>query len=363
MSRFRLAVAFTVACAKHRIRNRDRIKILQAAGGLEGLVDYLGKGREEGSFKESLLNQALMGEMKELEGKSFPVNWRALTFQEAHYPARLRHISHPPALLFVSGAGVPVLNRDFTVGIIGSRRPSPYGVEVTKALAARIAARGVPVISGGARGIDGLAHATALAAGGKTLAVIGSGLGINYPPEHRALFSRIEQEGALITEYVPGTVPRRNHFPARNRILAGLCDAVLVTEASASSGTLITAGFAADHGREVLAVPGSILSGHSRSCHQLIKDGAILIEAVEDIPGLPAGEAGSPALQAGAADKVSPAAWEDRLILATLDSAPRTLAGLVEACGLDRERVVLRMALLQKSGLIRQSRGLYSRSV
>lgn len=363
MIRLRQAIAFTSACVKHRIRNADRIRIIRAAGGLEDLADYLEKGNKQGLYKESLLFQAFLCERKALEGKNFPDSWQVLSFLEAAYPVRLRHISHPPALLFVSGDRVSALNQVFTVGIIGSRRPSPYGVEVTKALTARIAERGVPVISGGARGIDGLAHATALAAGGSTLAVIGSGLGIDYPPEHRSLFSRIQAQGALITEYLPGTVPRRSHFPARNRILAGLCDAVLVTEASASSGTLITAGFAADHGRDVLAVPGSILSGRSRSCHSLIKDGAILIEEVDDIPGLPACEGEAGLVRTGREDKFSQGVWEDRLILATLDNAPRTLANLMEASGLDRETLVLRMALLQKTGLIKQSRGLYSRSV
>ena len=186
----------------------------------------------------------------------------------------------------MSGENVDLLNAAFVIAVIGSRKPSPYGIEVTQKLAKEIALKNIPIISGGARGIDALAHRAALAQGSRTAAVLGTGLDVVYPPEHRALYQAIESKGLLISEYLPGTGPRRHHFPARNRIMAGLCDAVLVTEASASSGTLITAGFAADYGRDVAAVPGSILEHHSQSCHDLIRDGALLVESIDDILGI-----------------------------------------------------------------------------
>ena len=263
----------------------------------------------------------------------------------------------------MTGKRLSALNEPFVLGIIGSRKPSSYGVEVTRKLAGEIADRGVPIVSGGARGIDGLAHARALERGGVTLAVTGSGLGLAYPPEHRVLFEAIEAKGGLVTEFIPGTVPRRNHFPARNRILAGLCDALLVTEASQSSGTLITAGFAADQGREVLAVPGSILSGKSRSCHDLIRDGAILIESVDDIPGIPPRVLATPLQGQVDGEGLADLDPQDRAILQCLENAPRTLDGLIQACGYGREPLSLRLAILQNQGLICLNRGLYTRTV
>ncbi|HZK41359.1 MAG TPA: DNA-processing protein DprA, partial [Clostridia bacterium] len=227
-----LAIALTLASSKHRVSHEDRQALLSQAGGLQGILPYLKESRGSLGFQESLLYQAMKSELKGLEERSFPDTWRAVTCLDPLYPRRLLQISRPPALLFMSGDHLPALNQAFVVGIIGSRKPSSYGVEVTRKLAGEIADRGIPIISGGARGIDGLAHARALERGGLTLAVTGSGLGPAYPPEHRSLFDRIERQGGLITEFVPGTRPKPNHFPARNRILAGLCDAILITEAS-----------------------------------------------------------------------------------------------------------------------------------
>ncbi|NLA81643.1 MAG: DNA-protecting protein DprA [Clostridiaceae bacterium] len=333
------------------------------AGGLKGILPYLKEPRESQGFHESFLAQAMESELINLKGKTFPDSWRAVTFLDPLYPRRLLQISRPPALLFMSGQHLSALNQNFVVGIIGSRKPSSYGVEVTRKLAGEIADRGVAIVSGGARGIDGLAHARALERGGLTLAVTGSGLGRAYPPEHRTLFNNIEKRGGLITEFVPGTMPRRNHFPARNRILAGLCDAILITEASHASGTLITAGFAADYGREVMAVPGSILSGSSRSCHALIRDGASLIESVDDIPGMPApyrmDQPQDQAKEPGACHLDA----EDEAILQALDHAPRTLEGLVQSSGYSRESLALRLAILQNRGLVSLHRGLYCRAI
>jgi DNA processing protein len=231
--------------------------------------------------------------------------------------------------------------------------------------------RGITIVSGGARGIDGQAHRTAITGGSATVAVLGCGVDIVYPKEHASLFEQIVHRGALVSEYPFGTLPRKYHFPARNRILAGLCDAVLVTEASSFSGTLITAGFAADYGRDVCAVPGSILSGTSRSCHDLIREGAVIVESIDDIPRIPS----HPIHGDESIDRccLSPycnqpemaqndVSKEEECILNLLASAPRTLRSISEQCHLDLRKTALSLANLQSKGLVSLYRGLYVRS-
>jgi DNA processing protein len=199
------------------------------------------------------------------------------------YPANLREIQAPPARLYVRGA----LAEDdaLAVAIVGSRAATPYGVAVAERLAADLAARGVTVVSGLARGIDSAAHRGALRAGGRTIAVLGSGVDVIYPPENRRLAGDIEASGALVSQFEPGTPPLAGYFPARNRVIAGLSLAVLVVEAAEKSGSLITAGLAAEMGREVLAVPGPLTSPQSVGAHRLIQDGAALIQGWEDVVG------------------------------------------------------------------------------
>jgi DNA processing protein len=167
--------------------------------------------------------------------------------------------------------------------VAGSRQPTVYGRRVTRSLSAELAREDVLIISGLARGVEGLAHQTALDQGGLTLAVLAHGLDLVYPPEHARLLENIKRTGLIVSEHPPGTRPQRQFFPARNRILSGLADVVVITEAARSCGSQITAGFAADQGREVLAVPGPVFSQQSQGCHQLIKDGAGLLESSADI--------------------------------------------------------------------------------
>jgi DNA processing protein len=217
--------------------------------------------------------------------------WRWLVPGDADYPSGLEHSSDPPLGLFVRGE----LRSAPVVAVVGSRRATSYGRQVARVLGEELAKSGVVVASGMARGIDAAAHEGALAAGGPTWAVWGAGPDRVYPPEHRELAAAISTSGALITEYLPGTPPRRHHFPERNRVLAGLARAVVVVEAAARSGALITARLALDEGREVLAVPGSILSEVSVGPNTLLCLGARpmltprdVLEAVGHIP--PAGE-------------------------------------------------------------------------
>lgn len=197
------------------------------------------------------------------------------------YPAWLRAIPDPPAALYCDGFFEP---RDRqAVAIVGARQATPYGLRATETLARELSGAGFTIVSGLARGIDAAAHRAALDAGGRTVAVLGCGLDINYPPEHGRLREEIAASGAVVTEYEPGTPPRAGHFPRRNRIISGLSLGVVVVEAAEDSGSLITARLALEQGREVFAVPGSIDAPLSRGPHGLLKQGAKLVETVDDI--------------------------------------------------------------------------------
>lgn len=205
-----------------------------------------------------------------------------ISINDSRYPERLRTIHDPPQILYVKGT---LQARDaFSIAVIGTRRMSPYGKKMTERLVRQLVHAGFTIISGLALGIDGIAHSTALAENGRTLAVLGGGLKKMYPPEHFELFERIiEKGGAVISEYHPLMSPNRGTFPQRNRIVSGLSLGVLVVEAPEKSGAMITARLANEQGRDVFAVTGPSDSFNSRGCHALIKDGAILTEKVEDI--------------------------------------------------------------------------------
>lgn len=205
-----------------------------------------------------------------------------ITFADDDYPAALREIYDPPLVLYAKGTVPNPWPKG--VGVVGSRVTSHYGIENAKKLSYQIAYAGVPVISGLARGIDTAAHQGALAAKGVTWAVVGCGLDQMYPPENQSLADMIvEQKGCLLSEFALGTPPDKRTFPMRNRIVSGLSFGVLVIEAGKESGALITARQALEQGRQVFAVPGRIDNPQSKGCHQLIKEGAALVEGVEDI--------------------------------------------------------------------------------
>ncbi len=204
-----------------------------------------------------------------------------LTWADPGYPARLRQITNPPPVLYVKGE---LTEADYwAVAVVGTRRATNYGREVTRHLVASLARSGVTVVSGLARGIDAQAHQAALDAGGRTIAVLGCGIDQVYPPEHRQLAAAIAEHGAVITDYPLGTPPEAANFPPRNRIISGLALGVLVTEAGLHSGALITADFAAEQGRDVFAVPGTILMRGSEGTNRLIQDGAKMVLKPEDI--------------------------------------------------------------------------------
>ena len=202
-------------------------------------------------------------------------------FGDNRYPPRLAQIPDPPLVLWVTGAR-PDLG-SVAVALVGSRAGSPYACAVAEWLASDLSNRGVTVVSGLARGVDGAAHKGGLEGRGGTVGVLGCGLDVVYPPEHRRLISDVKSRGAVITEFGPSVPPHRFNFPRRNRIISGLSAAVVVVEANDRSGSLMTARCAAEQGREVMAVPGSVLARRNRGGHALIRDGAKVVETADDI--------------------------------------------------------------------------------
>lgn len=207
-------------------------------------------------------------------------NIRVVRIIDESYPLLLKNIYDPPIVIYVRG----ILDADEkAIAVVGSRNATAYGNIIAGVLAGEITRQGITVVSGMAKGIDSSAHKGALKSGGKTIAVLGCGPDIVYPPENHQLMERIIHSGAIITEYVPGTPPIRGNFPARNRIISGISMGVAVVEANEKSGSLITAEFALEQGREVFAVPGNVNSGNSTGTNRLIRDGAKIVTDVKDI--------------------------------------------------------------------------------
>ena len=206
--------------------------------------------------------------------------FQVITLSDADYPPLLRQIPDPPPFLHISGKIVP---QSFHIAVVGSRNPTAYGISSTLRLSENLALQGFTIVSGMARGIDSAAHEGALKGKGKTIAVLGSGLGKIYPPENRKLFDKISENGAVISEFNILSPPEAHHFPIRNRIISGMSLGTVVVEASKKSGSLITARLAAEQNREVFAVPGSIHSFKSCGTNSLIKQGAKLVENAQDI--------------------------------------------------------------------------------
>jgi DNA processing protein len=205
---------------------------------------------------------------------------RLVTYISLDYPKSLFEIPDPPPFLYIKGE---LRSHELSIAIVGSRRATSYGLMTTVKLAEALSSHGVCVVSGMARGVDTAAHKGALQAGGRSIGVLGCGVDKIYPPENRALFEEMAGKGCLVSEFPLGTLPLAENFPRRNRIISGLSSGVLVVEAAEKSGSLITAQYALEHGRDVFAVPGNISFATSRGCNRLIKQGAKLVDCVEDI--------------------------------------------------------------------------------
>jgi DNA processing protein len=279
-------------------------------------------------------------------------------FTNPNYPARLRTIADPPPFLYVKGN--ILTDDDKAVAIVGSRSASEYGRRVARDLARGLVSLGFTVVSGMARGIDGSAHESALQAGGRTIAVLGSGVERAYPAEHETLYRRIGENGAVLSELPIGTRPLAFNFPARNRLISGLSLGVVVVEATEKSGSLITATLAVEQGREVFAVPGEVGSSRSRGAHRLIRQGAKLVESVDDII-----EEIAPQLldRTGSATQRAPrvlpqnAGDATRTIFALLQENTLQVDQVIERTGMSAAQVLETLLDLELQGLLRQLPG------
>jgi len=287
--------------------------------------------------------------MSNIEKKQIKV----LTWEDSDYPRRLKEINQAPPVLFVSGS--INVEDDWAVAVVGTRRVTAYGRQVAAELARFLAQNGVTVVSGLARGVDAIAHQSALQAGGRTLAVLGNGVDIIYPPEHRKLACEIEAQGGLISDYPIGTPPDGVNFPPRNRIISGLSLATVVVEAGEKSGALITAEFAVEQGREVFAVPGSILAPQSEGTNKLIEQGARpLLKLTEILEVLKLEQIPEKQL----ARKMNPLNPTEKKILACLSHEPIHVDELTSTSGLPAGEVSATLTLMELKGIVSQVGGM-----
>jgi DNA processing protein len=296
-------------------------------------------------------------------------NFRLICIGDDDYPANLVEIPDPPTVLFASGSLLP---RDLvSIAIVGSRYASPAGILFAERLSSDLALCGVTVVSGLALGIDSAAHRGALKARGRTLAVLGCGLDVNYPSINADLSREIARTGALLTEFLPGAPPLSGNFPSRNRIISGLSLGVVVVEAAERSGSLITARFALEQGREVFAVPGTAQSTRSKGAHRLIKQGAKLVENAEDIfdeirPHIRPAQSGQssvvfspPFSKGGQGGFEKPAGPEETILLRILDKTPKHIDEIAQETNIPIQRAAALLLELELKGLVSQLPGKY----
>lgn len=280
-----------------------------------------------------------------------------ISFGDVLYPTALAAIHDPPPTLWIRGQAGALSTP--AVAIVGSRAASPYALEVARRLGADLARRHVTVVSGMARGVDSAAHLGALDGGGATIAVFGCGADVIYPSAHATLAEHICERGTIVSEFPPGTLPLPYHFPRRNRIISGLSLAVVVVEAAEGSGSLITADFALEQGRAVLAVPGNVLGGRNYGAHALLRDGAKLVECADDIleeisqPGFVFTDSGSGQRESR---KANPASQDPVLHCLTVGE-PYDLDEISQRSGIDRVRLLPRLLELELGGTVRRVDG------
>ncbi|MBN2223979.1 MAG: DNA-processing protein DprA [Deltaproteobacteria bacterium] len=299
------------------------------------------------------------GAVQDEVGRATGAGVSIIGLEDTAYPARLREIYDAPPILYLKGS---LIDRDErAVAVVGSRNSSRYGLISAEGIARGLAARGITVVSGMARGIDSAAHIGTLREKGRTIAVLGSGIDVIYPSENRPLFHEIVEHGAVITEFPFGTEPEMTNFPRRNRIISGISLGVVIVEASPKSGALITAKLALEHNREVFAVPGNITSMRSRGTHSLIREGAKLVESAEDIiEELEFALKGTPA---GRSDKGQPAALAgdlsdtQRTVLRCVENGPVCIDAIIEGSGFKSQEVLTILLDLELKGLVKQISG------
>jgi DNA processing protein len=342
-------VALSLLPSAHRRASRALAALspalLDAPDALELLAAYC--VREEQGLRN--LVSRLRTEADALLGRAQASALALITFTDADFPPSLREIPQAPVVLWVAGR-VAALSPP-GVAVVGSRAASAGGMEVAGRLGHDLAAAGVTVVSGLARGCDAAAHTGALNAGGRTIAVLGCGADVVYPAEHRRLYQRIRDTAAIVSELPPGSPPLPAHFPQRNRIISGLARGVVVVEASDRSGSLITAACALEQGRDVMAVPGSTLGSRHKGCHGLLRDGARLVETACDVLE----ELGMAAGVPGGRGRATPE--HDRLLTLLATEGDGDLDLLARRSGLPVSVLLPRLLALELAGLVRRAPG------
>jgi DNA processing protein len=323
----------------------DRFESLEAAwsaspGELGAVLDE----RSVESLVRTRATLSLDGEMERLGRLGMEV----VTLGDAAYPRLLAQIPAPPPVLYFQGTLIP--EDAVAVAIVGTRRSTAYGREVAGRIAGELAEAGVTIVSGLARGIDGVAHRAAVKAGGRTLAVLGSGVNVVYPAEHGNLAAEIAEHGAVVSDYAPDTKPDAVNFPPRNRIISGLSLGVVVVEAPSRSGALITCDFAADQGREVFVVPGSVLSQASAGCNRLLRDGATPVTCAADIlEDLHLAQR----REQTAVQQALPESEDERRLYALMTAEPQHIDELAAAANLPIAQGSVLLSMMELKGFVR----------
>ncbi len=374
------------------LHSQTRLALLSHFGDPENI--YYADPEEillvEGMTREQaeILKSKSLDRVEQIIGECRRLRLRILTMQDADYPERLRNIFDPPCVLYVKGH-MPAFDEELPVAVIGTRTCTPYGVQCADKLGGQLAAGGAVVVSGLARGVDTAAIRGALRAGGVTVGVLGCGIDVIYPPENRYLYEDVSASGVLVSEYPPGTEAKSGHFPARNRIISGLSAGVLVVEAPAKSGALITAELALQQGRDLYAIPGPIDAKESVGCNELIRQGAGLVTCGWDIlqeyearfPGKlrcedgcpqpkkePGGETKEPAKPLPRMLSLSREGGEltddQILLLRSLTDDPILVDDLIEAVQIPARRVLSALTMLEVDDYVVQHPGKrYARNV
>jgi DNA processing protein len=333
----------------------DRFKTVESIfrAPLKELLKIEGLGAKVASeIQKGPLEKVVRRELSLLE----KVGGKIVTLKDNNYPKRLKDIYDPPALLYLRGE----LRKEdeLAIAIVGSRKTSPYGRWFTEKIGEDLARHGITVVSGMARGIDAVAHKGALQGGGRTIAVLGCGVDVIYPSENRNLFYQIIEQGAILSEFPMGSPPEGRHFPRRNRIISGLSIGVVIVQASSKSGSLITAGYALEQGREVFAVPGNVGVEGSRGTNQLIKEGAKLVESSEDILEeiLPQWRKEGEIAQK-AVTPVPGLTEEEKILYGLLEETPLHIDAIIRESRWDPGKVSSLLLNLELKGLISQLPG------
>ena len=337
-----------------------RIKLLREYfGGARKVWGASAKQLEEIGLSDKLISEFIAFRDK-FDVKSYFIRIEKLGVKiiindDKNYPERLKNIDYPPTLIYVKGE---ILPRDqISIAIVGSRKITSYGRQVTEKIAGELASSGVTIVSGLAIGVDGVAHRSALDVGGRTIAVVGSGIDNIYPPSHKNLAQDIANSGCIISEYPLSYPALPVNFPHRNRIISGLSLGVVVIEGTQKSGTLLTAAHAAAQGREVFAVPGPITSPNSSAPHILIKQGAKLVTGVSDIL-----EELDIKTRAKTADLPSlPQTFEEKAILNLLEHGPLHIDQILRSVEFDLGKVMATLTTMELRGIVKNVGGIYTK--